>query len=237
VRWRRTKLDGREATIGVLLAALPPAAAADPEIAPVLAADRLASGSLDELAAAVAEAERRATAVPDDRRPRLDVALAFFRLALALRRGDLGAALGDTGPLLALAGPSVPGDIALGNDVRALALMVLGMVEVWPGRQPEAERHLEEGLALGRRIGRPYVEIGCLAHLAMGGGAPSSVGRQRWCCRWTGGDEADPSRATRAALAASGRSYRGPGGPTVGLETACYSGRRTEEELRWRCRC
>jgi LuxR family maltose regulon positive regulatory protein len=31
----------------------------------------------------------------------------------------------------------------------------------------EARRHLEEGLTLARRIGRPYLETGCLAHLAI----------------------------------------------------------------------
>jgi LuxR family transcriptional regulator, maltose regulon positive regulatory protein len=31
----------------------------------------------------------------------------------------------------------------------------------------DARRHLEEGLALVRRIGRPYLEIGCLAHLGI----------------------------------------------------------------------
>ena len=171
-------LDGQEATIGVLLAAFPPDAATDPELGPALAADRVASGSVDELAAAVAYAERRAAALPDGRRRPFDAALGIFRLAFDLRRGDLGSALGDAGPLLALAEASHPGEVGLGNDVRAMALMVLGMVEVWPGRYSEADHHLQEGLALARRIGRPYVEIGCLSHLSMGGGTAISAGRQ-----------------------------------------------------------
>jgi LuxR family maltose regulon positive regulatory protein len=135
-------LDGRETMVGVLLEAFPAEAAADPELAPVLAADRLSHGSLDELAACVAYAERPATAVPDDRRLRFEATLSIFRLALALRRGDLDSALEDVRPMLALAEPSLPSEIALGNDVRAFALMELGMVEVWPGRYAEADRHL-----------------------------------------------------------------------------------------------
>lgn len=170
-------LDGQEATIGVLLAAFPPEAAADPELGPALVADRVAGGSMNELAAAVAYAEHRGGAVPEDRRARFDATLGIFRLALDLRRGDLDSARSDAGPLLALAEPSRPGEIGLGNDVRAMALMVLGMVEAWPGRYAEADRHLDEGRVLARRIGRPYVEIGCLSHLAMG--AAIGAGRQR----------------------------------------------------------
>ena len=32
-------------------------------------------------------------------------------------------------------------------------------------RLPDAERHLREGAALTREIGRPYLEVGCLAQL------------------------------------------------------------------------
>ena len=45
--------------------------------------------------------------------------------------------------------------------------MTLGTTELWSLRLADARRHLEEGLALARRIGRPYLEIGCLAHLGI----------------------------------------------------------------------
>jgi hypothetical protein len=54
------------------------------------------------------------------------------------------------------------------DDIRALALMTLGTTELWSLRLTDARRHLEEGLALARQIGRPYLEIGCLAHLGIG---------------------------------------------------------------------
>jgi LuxR family transcriptional regulator, maltose regulon positive regulatory protein len=56
-------------------------------------------------------------------------------------------------------------DIALGSDLRAVALMNLGTAEAWTLGLPDAERHLREGAGLAREIGRPYVEVGCLAQL------------------------------------------------------------------------
>ena len=55
----------------------------------------------------------------------------------------------------------------LGNDLRAAALMNLGIAELWASRAEDACRHLEQALELARRIGRPYLELGCLGHLAI----------------------------------------------------------------------
>ena len=43
--------------------------------------------------------------------------------------------------------------------------MNLGTVEAWTLGLPDAERHLREGAVLAREIGRPYLEVGCLAQL------------------------------------------------------------------------
>src|SRR5207245_6291186 len=56
-------------------------------------------------------------------------------------------------------------DIALDSGLRAVALMNLGTVEAWSLGLPDAERHLREGAVLARRIGRPYLEVACLAQL------------------------------------------------------------------------
>ena len=45
--------------------------------------------------------------------------------------------------------------------------MNLGIAELWTLHLDEAHRDLEEALALARRIGRPYLEVGCLGHLAL----------------------------------------------------------------------
>jgi LuxR family maltose regulon positive regulatory protein len=43
--------------------------------------------------------------------------------------------------------------------------LVLGIVETWTLRLADAERHLLEGAALARQIGRAYLEANCLARL------------------------------------------------------------------------
>jgi LuxR family maltose regulon positive regulatory protein len=53
-----------------------------------------------------------------------------------------------------------------GEDLRTLALVSLGTAELWFLRAEEAERHLELGVALARRIGRPFLEASALAHSA-----------------------------------------------------------------------
>src|SRR6266436_5069362 len=57
-------------------------------------------------------------------------------------------------------------DIALDSDLRAVALMNLGTAEAWSLGLPDAVRHLRQGADLAREIGRPYLEVGCLAQLA-----------------------------------------------------------------------
>ena len=42
--------------------------------------------------------------------------------------------------------------------------MNLGIVEVWSGHLTQGAAHLTEARDLARRIGRPYLEVGCLAH-------------------------------------------------------------------------
>jgi len=56
----------------------------------------------------------------------------------------------------------------LGEDLRAAALISLGIAELWALRFEDADRHLQQGLALARRIGRPYLELTGLAHRAHG---------------------------------------------------------------------
>jgi LuxR family maltose regulon positive regulatory protein len=57
-------------------------------------------------------------------------------------------------------------DIALDSDLHAVALMNLGTVEAWSLGNQESQRHLQEGADLARSIGRPYLEVACLAELA-----------------------------------------------------------------------
>ncbi len=157
-------LDGQGATAHQLLARFPAEMVeADPKLAVLMAADELLRRSLEAAERHLARAEQEATAVPADRRGRFQVNLALMRLSLAQRRGDLPAVVEQAQRLLAPAEAAEAGS-ALDADTRAQALVTLGTAELWALRAAEAERHLEQGSALARRIGRPWLEVGALAH-------------------------------------------------------------------------
>ena len=160
-------LDGQVATIGALLPAFPADARSHPELAALLAFVELTQHSLDTAAAYIALAERRASEVLAERQRHFAVVLAIVRLELARRRGDLESALREVGPLLEPVEADSVTELTLGNDARAVALMNLGTVELWSFRLDDAERHLEQGLALAQLIDRPSVQIGCLSHVAV----------------------------------------------------------------------
>ena len=157
-------LDGQAQTMQALLLAFPPGGD-HPELALVRAMGDLAQGRLDEAAAHLAVAETHAGTAPPDRQRRLQVAIASLKLSLARRRGHLAGVIEQARFLASpVTGPSDE-DIALGSDLRAVALMNLGTAEAWSLGLPDAERHLREGADLARQIGRPYLEVGCLAQL------------------------------------------------------------------------
>jgi LuxR family transcriptional regulator, maltose regulon positive regulatory protein len=166
----------------VLLGAFPPGTAADPELALARATSDLVRGRLDEAAAHLAVAATHAETMPPDRRRRLEVAITSLQLGLARRRGHLVGVLEQAEFLNSpVSGPSGE-DIALDSDLRAVALMNLGTVEAWSPGLPDAERHLQEGAALARLIGRPYLEVSCLSELGFSSRIhPFTVAQER--CR------------------------------------------------------
>jgi LuxR family transcriptional regulator, maltose regulon positive regulatory protein len=89
-------------------------------------------------------------------------------VALSRRRGHLEGVVQQARFLASPVTGQSNEDIALGSDLRAVALMNLGTAEAWTlglPDAPDAERHLQEGADLARQIGRPYLEVGCLAQL------------------------------------------------------------------------
>src|ERR1700720_1730685 len=160
---------GEGETLRALLAGFPPdAASADPELAAVFGADQITRGSLEGATAYFDLAERQAASLPDDRRRRLKWTIAYGRLLVARRRGDLDGVL-DGGWADFLSEPQTSSEIEFGQrfgqKLRALALLNLGIVELWSGKAEAAEAHLEQTLELARRLELPYVEVGSLAHL------------------------------------------------------------------------
>jgi LuxR family transcriptional regulator, maltose regulon positive regulatory protein len=157
-------LDGQTQTIQALLRAFPPGAD-HPELALVHATVELVEGRLDEAAAHLGVAETYAEGTPADRQRGLRVAIAALKLSLARRRGRWAGVVEQVRFLASPVTGQSDEDIALGSDLRAVALMNLGIVEAWSLGLEDAERHLQEGADLAREIGRPYLEVSCLAQL------------------------------------------------------------------------
>jgi LuxR family maltose regulon positive regulatory protein len=165
--WPGLHLSGQAATIRELLARFPAGArAADAELAAVAAADELAHGSLEDAERFLRLAVRESASVPARRRAQAQVLLAVVRLLVARERADLPAVAAEAERLRAVAEAPDAAQPGLGGELRALALISLGSTEVWSTRLEEAERHLDQGVALARRIGRPYLEFSGLAYRA-----------------------------------------------------------------------
>jgi LuxR family maltose regulon positive regulatory protein len=160
-------MNGHAADVQQLLTGFPPALLTDDaELAHNVAGLEVLRGSLDEAQRYLALAERGSAALPAERQARLRVRLAVLRLHLASQRVDLPAAAAEAERLLALT--DAPYDAQLvkvvGEDLRAETLIGLGASELWAARFDLADRHLEQGIAIARRIGSPYLELGGLAH-------------------------------------------------------------------------
>jgi LuxR family maltose regulon positive regulatory protein len=165
--WPGLYLGGQAATIHELLSGfLTEAPAADAELAALAAADQLAQGSLEEAERYLTLAALGSVSVPAGRRGQVHVLLGMVGLLLARQRGNLPAVAEEAQRLQAAAEAPEAAQPSLGQDLRALALINLGIAGVWVARFEEAERHLEDGVALARRIGRPYLEFTGLAHQA-----------------------------------------------------------------------
>jgi len=167
--WPGLHLDGQDAATHELLAGFPPGIrAADADLAAVAAADELARGSLEAAGGYLGLAEQGTAVVPDGRRGQAQLLLGIVRLLLARHRGDLPAVAEQARRLQALAEAPEAAQPALGQDLRALALISLGTTEFWTAHLEEAERHLQQGRALAHRIGRPFLEFTGLAYQAAG---------------------------------------------------------------------
>jgi LuxR family maltose regulon positive regulatory protein len=166
--WFSLELNGQGATAEELLAGFPAGAVAgDAELAALTAADELRHGSIENAELHLALATAGSASMSDDRLGRFEVTLALLRLTLARQRGNLPAVVEEAQRLLAPAAARDSAAVGVGEDLRALALISLGIAELWSNRAQDADRHLEQGVALARQIKRPFLEINALGHWAM----------------------------------------------------------------------
>ena len=171
--WYSLQLDGQAATTHQLLVGFPAGTrAADAELAALAAADELAYGSLEAAERYLGLAQRGMASVPDARRVQAQLLLGITRLVLARQRWNLQAVTEEVRRLQALTeAPDAAREMAqpsLGEELRALALISLGSTEFWAAGE-DPERHLEMGVALARRIGRPFLEFTGLAYQTAAG--------------------------------------------------------------------
>ena len=165
--WPGLSLDGQAAVIHELLGGFPAERlVADAELAAVAAGDELASGSLEAAERYLGLAERGLASVPESRQGQARLLAGMVRLLLARQRGNRPAVAEEAQRLQAAAEAPEAAQAALGEELRALALISLGSAEFWAARFEEAERHLEQGVALARRIGRPFLEFTGLVYAA-----------------------------------------------------------------------
>ncbi|HJY02458.1 MAG TPA: hypothetical protein VJ351_16765, partial [Streptosporangiaceae bacterium] len=163
--WLDLYLAGRGPILVELMAGFPGQVVADsPELTVVQVAGDLIGKSLDDAGRHLAVASDALAAVPADRRGRVQVMLSVLRLFLARRLVDFPVVAEEAQRLLSLTEGADAAQPGLGEDLRAAAFISLGIGEMWALKFEDAERHLTQGLALAREIGRPYLELHGLAH-------------------------------------------------------------------------
>ncbi|MDT4933505.1 MAG: LuxR family transcriptional regulator, maltose regulon positive regulatory protein [Pseudonocardiales bacterium] len=161
----RWVLDGQAGTIRAVLQPFPEGASIDhPDLALAHAANELNQGRMEDAAAQLALAESHVQSAPPARRRRLVVAIASLQLALARRSGHFGEVIDQVNLLGASVADGSSEPIAMESELRAVALLNLGIAETWCRRFDDAERHLSEGATLAQAMGRPYLEVACRAH-------------------------------------------------------------------------
>jgi LuxR family transcriptional regulator, maltose regulon positive regulatory protein len=204
-------LDGQAPAIHELMAGFPAGyVAAHLKTAVVAAADELAQGSLERAEQYLHLTEQESARLPADRDDHVRLLRAIVRLLLARQRGNLSAVAGEAAHLRALA-ESRPGSA---EDLHALALINLGIAELWTAGFADAERHLQRAIELAQRIGRPYLEFTGQAHLGMCGiyrSMPYAMERSRPAIEmarrhgWTG----EPAAGIACVTIGAGLTWQG----------------------------
>ena len=174
-------LDGQAGTVAALLRSFPPRTGADsPDLSLVQAIAEQYQLRLDQTDAYLRKVRAYAAAAPPGRRHRLRMAIASVDLLSARLRGHFDGIFEQAAALLGPGDGQPSADAVLSSDLRAVALLNLGVTEAWSLRLADSERHLLDGADLARRIGLPYLEVACLAHLGFAAtGHSFAVARQR----------------------------------------------------------
>jgi LuxR family maltose regulon positive regulatory protein len=174
-------LDGQAGTVAALLRSFPARTGEDSlDLTLVRAIADQYQLRLDQTDAYLRKVRAYLATTPQARRHRLQMAVASVDLLSARLRGHFDSIFEQAGALLSPGDGQPSGDAALSSDLKAVALLNLGVTEAWSLRLADSERHLAEGAALASSIGRPYLEVACLAHLGFASTIHSfAMARQR----------------------------------------------------------
>ena len=141
--------------------------AADAELAVVAAADELAQGSLEAAERYLALAERQSASVPAGRRGHTGGCCSGWSgCCWPASAGTCRRWPRKRGSCRPWPRSRTRRSPAWARTCSALALISLGSTEFWATASEDAERYLDRGIALARRIGRPYLEFTGLAYQA-----------------------------------------------------------------------
>ena len=179
-RWPSLHLAGQDPTTHQLLVGFPAETRmTDAELAVLSALDELTQGSLETAERYLALAESGMAAVPDARQDQVQLLLGIARLLHARQRGNLAVVAKEARRLQVIADASDATEPGLSGDLRALTLINLGTAELWAAQLVEAERHLDQGVALARQIGRPYLEFTGMVYTASAAFGSSALAAER----------------------------------------------------------
>ena len=160
-------LDGQAGTVAALLRSFPARTGEDSaDLTLVRAIAYQHQCRLDQADVYLHEVRASAAVTPAACRRRLEMAIASVELLIARLRGHFEGVFAQAGAILSADEDRTSAEAELGSDLKAVALLNLGVSEAWSLRLADSERHLVEGAALADRIGRPYLEVACLAQLA-----------------------------------------------------------------------
>lgn len=173
--WMPLLLRGDLATLRIVLEALPrDHVRDDPELALSLSATLIDSGDEPAATDLLGRALDRRAAVPHERRTQFELGVAVVGLLAARIRGDLKDARVHADVLIGDAGARV-GAV----DLRAMALVNLGIVELWTGAFDDARHDLEAARRAAGEAGSDWLLLLALAHLAAHGALTGRLERAR----------------------------------------------------------
>ncbi|TCO19667.1 LuxR family maltose regulon positive regulatory protein [Kribbella steppae] len=170
-------LDGQAATVAALLHSFPHGVRG---LALAHAVAELNRGRPDEAVAHLEVARADLADAPVDHRHRLRTTIAALDLLAARLRGHFDGIIERVEALPSTTSMS-SADVVLSNDAHATALLNLGVTAAWSLRLSDSEKYLLQGAEVAREIGRPYLEVACLAHLGFTATRDASARARRYC--------------------------------------------------------